>query len=85
MWQSIFTTGVLMLGVHMETTPLEWPRFITPFQGFCRITSQVPMRVLCCATIAPVLVSYTHRFPVIDAAVQSRDAGEAWGAAVHGS
>ena len=46
-----------MLGLHSETVPLAWPRDSTALCGFCRMTSQVPSRVLCCATICPVLVS----------------------------
>ena len=57
LWHSSLTTGTLLLGVHMETTPLAWPRHCTPFQGLCRITSHGPSRVRCCATIRPVLVS----------------------------
>lgn len=54
------TTAVVTLGVHMETTPLEWPSCMTPFQGFWRIVSHVPIFVLCCAMICPVLVSYMY-------------------------
>lgn len=31
-----------MLGVHIVTVPLPWPRHSTAFHGFCRITSQGP-------------------------------------------
>ncbi len=57
LWQSSRTTGTVMLGVHMVTTPLAWPRHCTPFQGLCRMASQGPSFVRCCATICPVLVS----------------------------
>ena len=46
-----------MLGLHSETVPLAWPSDSTALCGFCRMTSHVPSRVLCCATICPVLVS----------------------------
>lgn len=65
-WQSIFTTGVVMLGVHMDTTPLACPSCITPFQGFCRMTSHVPIFVLCCAMIWPVLVSCPPAHHILD-------------------
>ena len=59
LWHSILTTGAVMLGVHMVTVPLAWPRQDTAFQGLCRSTSQGPNRVRCCATMRPVLVSCT--------------------------
>ena len=59
LWHSILTTGAVMLGVHMVTVPLAWPRQDTAFQGLCRSTSQGPSRVRCCATMRPVLVSCT--------------------------
>lgn len=57
-WQSILTTGVVMLGVHMVTVPRAWPRHMTALCGFCRITEQGPSLDLCCATMCPVLVSW---------------------------
>ena len=55
--QSIFTTGVDMLGVHMDTVPLLCPQQMTPFHGLCVMASQLPSLVKCFATMCPVLVS----------------------------
>lgn len=57
LWQSILTSGVPREGLHRETTPLAWPSCMTAFQGFWRMQSHAPIRVRCCATICPVLVS----------------------------
>jgi hypothetical protein len=56
-WHSILTSGLLTLGLQSETVPFAWPSCMTPFQGLARMTSQLPSRVRCCATMRPVLVS----------------------------
>ena len=54
LWQSIFTAGSLMLGVHIVTTPFRWPRCTKAFQGLTRRQSQSPSRVEMSDTFAPV-------------------------------
>lgn len=58
LWHNILTTGVVMLGDHMVTVPPAWPQHMMALKGLVRSTSQGPSRVLCCATICPVLVSW---------------------------
>ena len=53
----------VMFGVHIVTQPFVWPRCSTALCGFWRITEQGPSRVLCCATMAPWLVSWYRRMP----------------------
>jgi hypothetical protein len=57
-WHNIFTTGVVMLGVHMVTVPLAWPQHSTAFQGFWAMSWHLPSRVRCWAAMWPVLVSW---------------------------
>ena len=37
--------GVPMLGAHMVTVPFGWPNARQAFQGFCLMTSHVPILV----------------------------------------
>ena len=77
LWHSILTTGAVMLGVHMVTVPLAWPRQDTAFQGLCRSTSQGPSRVRCCATMRPVLVSCTTNAALLKIKIDYACTGEA--------
>ena len=51
------TSECPMFGDHSVTVPLEWPRWMMPFCGFCRIASHGPSLVRCCAMILPYVVS----------------------------
>lgn len=66
------TTGVVMLGVHIDTVPLACPSDSTAFQGFCLIASQGPSLVRCCATIWPVLVSCRGGMAMVSVGNSSR-------------